>query len=366
MGDASHAIVIVGGGPAGLSTWLHLHALAPALAADTLLIERATYPRDKPCGGGVTRLGLRILGALGVDPGCASVSVDTIELRFGRRTMVVRQREALRVFRRDGLDHALARAAVERGLTLHDEESFTGFERVDGGLQVTTSRGVYKSRVLIGADGVFSRVRRSLAVPGKPAVARLIETIGPPAPADASGANAAAIFDFRPAAAGLQGYVWHFPCLDRGKPAVNRGIYDSGVHAGREPIELKRVFADALHAAGLADSCHEWTPHPLRWLAADACLGGDHVLLVGDAAGVDAALGEGIAPALDYGDFAANCLLDAFARSEFDFTAALERLAAHPLGRSLAHRRAVAYRAYAGGADALAAMPELIASCFAS
>ena len=60
-------IVIVGGGPAGLSTWLHLHSEDPRLAARTLLIEKAVYPRDKLCGGGVVPQADQVLCDLGID-----------------------------------------------------------------------------------------------------------------------------------------------------------------------------------------------------------------------------------------------------------------------------------------------------------
>ena len=51
--EFDYEIMIVGGGPAGISTWLHLHKYFPELAEKTLLIEKATYPRDKLCGGAI-------------------------------------------------------------------------------------------------------------------------------------------------------------------------------------------------------------------------------------------------------------------------------------------------------------------------
>jgi flavin-dependent dehydrogenase len=45
--------VIIVGGAAGISTWLHLHKYAPSLALKSLLIDKAVFPRDKICAGGV-------------------------------------------------------------------------------------------------------------------------------------------------------------------------------------------------------------------------------------------------------------------------------------------------------------------------
>ena len=56
MSAFDYDVMIVGGGPAGISTWLHLHKRNPALAARTILIDKAVYPRQKLCGGGCHRL----------------------------------------------------------------------------------------------------------------------------------------------------------------------------------------------------------------------------------------------------------------------------------------------------------------------
>lgn len=51
-------ILIIGSGPAGMSTALHLVQTDPAWAERILVIDRATHPRQKLCGGGLTRPGL--------------------------------------------------------------------------------------------------------------------------------------------------------------------------------------------------------------------------------------------------------------------------------------------------------------------
>jgi flavin-dependent dehydrogenase len=56
--DFDYDVVIVGSGPAGVSTWLHLHRFEPQLAARTLVLEKAQHPRPKLCGGGVMRIPL--------------------------------------------------------------------------------------------------------------------------------------------------------------------------------------------------------------------------------------------------------------------------------------------------------------------
>src|SRR5690606_13460832 len=57
-----HDVVVVGAGPAGVATSL---GLADA-GLDVVLIDKATFPRDKTCGDGLTTLALRELEALGL------------------------------------------------------------------------------------------------------------------------------------------------------------------------------------------------------------------------------------------------------------------------------------------------------------
>ena len=59
-------VLIIGSGPAGMSTALHLVQADQAWADRIVVIEKAVHPRDKLCGGGVTRAGEDILGRLGL------------------------------------------------------------------------------------------------------------------------------------------------------------------------------------------------------------------------------------------------------------------------------------------------------------
>jgi flavin-dependent dehydrogenase len=70
------------------------------------------------------------------------------------------------------------------------------------------------------------------------------------------------------------------------------------------------------------------------------------VLLVGDAAGVDPLLGEGISFALGYGQVAATQLRDAFTRGDFSFQDYRDRVLNHRIGRFLRQRAAVASLIY--------------------
>jgi len=354
-------IAIVGGGPAGLSAWLHLHALAPELAAKAVLFEKATYPRDKLCGGGVTAIGDLLLRGMGIDIECPSIAVHRVEFRFGTAMEALQQPNVMRVVRRLDFDNALAQAAVDRGLDLRQGEAFVGINMESDALRIHTTRGEYRVQVLVGADGAQSGVRHALGMDDESRLARLIEMVGP---VDAERApefgGPTAVFDFGPMASGVQGYTWHFPCLEEGAAAVNRGIYDSRIHPQRDRADLRSVFATALAQAGVDSQSAGWKSSPVRWFSPIGPFARPHAFLIGDAAGVDAFLGEGIAPSLDYGDFAANVLIDAFGRGDFGFATFQDRLLSHPVGRLLATRGMIAARAYSDNATLAGLLPLML------
>ncbi len=349
MPISNYDIMIVGGGPAGISTWLHLNKRAPDLAARTLLIEKAVYPRPKLCGGGVTRQADLILARLRVKIKVPSVRIHNVEFRFGEQTLRFQQRNILRVVRRHEFDHALAQAAVKRGLQLQEDETFLNYEHADGYLKVETSRRQYRVRALIGADGAKSVVRRIMAPAQKPNFSRLMEILTPVDPGqNRIFADNTAVFDFSPLAEGLQGYVWDFPCFEGGAAMMNRGIFDSRVHPDRPRADLKAIFDRELIAREAYLAPKNWAGHPERWFSRENILAQPNVLLTGDAAGVEPAFGEGISQALMYGDVAAISLVNAFKQHDFSFNDYTTQLLLHPLGQALDRQTKLAKKMYAG------------------
>src|SRR6185436_18251255 len=71
-------VAIVGGGPAGVSTALHLCAAAPA--ARVVVLEKARYPREKICAGGIGARAFRLLERIGVEVACPHVPLDAIAI----------------------------------------------------------------------------------------------------------------------------------------------------------------------------------------------------------------------------------------------------------------------------------------------
>src|ERR671937_2582419 len=73
-------VAVIGAGPGGSTAAYRL----AAAGSSVLLVDKARFPRDKPCGGGVTLRAARLL-PFSIDPVVEDV-VHRFELRLGYRS----------------------------------------------------------------------------------------------------------------------------------------------------------------------------------------------------------------------------------------------------------------------------------------
>jgi geranylgeranyl reductase family protein len=109
-------VLVVGGGPAGSTAAVRL----AEAGVRVLLVDRATFPRDKPCGGGLTTRAVRQC-PVDVSP-VVEEEVDQVELRFRYHDAVVRRspEPVIRMTQRRRLDAFLLDAARERGVEVRE------------------------------------------------------------------------------------------------------------------------------------------------------------------------------------------------------------------------------------------------------
>lgn len=153
--------IVVGAGPGGSTA----SRLLAAAGANVLLIDKQAFPRDKPCGGGVT---LRAATALGLD--LSPVIEQTVygarfSLRMGPSFDRRFDKPLTYMTQRRRLDAYLAERAAEAGAAFHDNEAVRAVD-ISGtnAITVRTTHGSYTAPVLIGADGANGIIGKAIGL----------------------------------------------------------------------------------------------------------------------------------------------------------------------------------------------------------
>ena len=340
-------VLIVGSGPSGTSTALHLAKNDPTWAERIVVIDKAVHPREKLCGGGITHIGQNVLARLGLSFDVPHFSVKEARLIYRDQSYSFFADPVFRITRRDEFDHWLVQTAGKLGICVRQGEAVTNIVPHDDFIEVETEKTTIHAKVLVAADGSRSFVRRKLKWPGESHVARLMEVLTPEdAKARPEFRDGIAIFDFTPMAEGLQGYYWDFPSFIDGRPYMNRGIFDSRARPERSKADLKEILERTMAGRDRNLDDYELKGHPIRWWDRNNQFSQNRILLVGDAAGADPLVGEGISFALGYGEVAAAAIENAFANQNFTLEEYRDLLINHPLFSHLDMRTRLARVAY--------------------
>ena len=306
-------LAIVGGGPAGSAAAV----TAARAGASVLGVDKASFPRDKCCGDGLTTLALRLGEELGLDPGAIAgwQVVDGAVLhgpsgrtvRFplprgdGQYVVVVPRRE---------YDAALLALAHRAGANVRVGHAMVEI-KVDakGATLAVDEMGEVRATTVVAADGMWSPTRRLLRLADEGyrgewhAFRQYVADVGP----------AAADLHVWFAPALLPGYAWSFPLSGR-RANVGFGVLRGGRVAvgdtGRlwdgllDRPAIREVLGPSARPVGRRMA---W-PIPAR--VGSSALDHGPVLFAGDAAAVtDALTGEGIGQALLTGILAAEASL---------------------------------------------------------
>ena len=308
-------IAVVGGGPSGAAAAIVL----ARSGRDVVLVDKAAFPRDKCCGDGLTAAALRELEWLGLRP--ESVPdwqvVDQAWVRGPTgRTVTFPLPEGRGQYSvcapRAQLDAALLDVARAAGVKVHDGHGLTGARATPAGIELDVDGlGPIEARFAIGADGMWSPLRKALGVApagylgDSHAFRQYFSGVG----AAASGLWVWFEPDLLP------GYAWSFP-LPGGRANVGFGIHRDGGIPTRDMRRLwpeilarphiREVLGDGARPEGV----HKAWPIPARVDDTPLTAGGGRALFVGDAAcATDPMTGEGIAQALLSGRWAAEAIL---------------------------------------------------------
>ena len=296
MPPERYDVVIAGAGPAG-STCARACAKA---GIRTLLLERETFPRPKPCGGAVAQRSLALLG-FPLPPDIIERECFGVRIHFRDHVVEIRKDRPIAVMvSREQFDHCLADRAVAAGAVLRQNEPVQEVSVSGDRVEVRTERERYEARCVVGADGANSVVGRSVRplFTRNEIAAALVGAV--PAGDREIDDRLGGLLDMHFGVARM-GYGWIFP---------HRGYYGVGVMGRASEFENPlKVFSAFAASAGFAAPRPQG--HTIPWGGYARPLIGPRMLLTGDAAGLaDPFYGEGIYSAILSGTLAAQAIVE--------------------------------------------------------
>jgi len=310
--EGTSDVLVVGAGPTGCAAGI---ALARA-GVDVMVVDRATFPRDKTCGDAVSNDGMELLDELGARPAVESVPHAIVRRAvavFPDGTRIGRDYDrAGYIVPRIHLDDCLRRALEASGARLVQGHRVRSLRRVDGRVVGATGTGFeWSAKVVIAADGYGSIGLDAISEHAPKGRYLAVSATAYYRNVDFPfGSETADHFFDRELP---YGYGWIFPAVDG---VANIGVYmraDAYARGGVKLHDLLHGFIERqrarLECANAVGKFRVWSlpiaPRPMPVSAPG-------LLLAGDAAGfIDPLSGEGIWQGLHTGMLAGAVAADA-------------------------------------------------------
>lgn len=336
--DRVRDVIVVGAGPAGAAVAARLHQHG---VRDVLVVDRYDFPRDKPCGGGLTGHIDEALAAVDLRLTVPTLASPSATVRCGGFARTVTMGRPVQVIRRLEFDASLVEQVRAKGVEVATGVAIDRVVPAADRVELVTADGAtLAAKVVVGADGAASIVRKHLTGNAKALPHRLFMAELPTAKADD-----AMVYDFTPMRDGLRGYLWLFPVAG-GRQNVGLMHYPSSRRGGPELLAMLGRYLDGYGVALPKKGPRGWPVwgyHPSTPVAAP------RLITVGDAAGIDGLTGEGIAVAMEQAQVAGDAVARALTTGEVGFAGYRRALRKAVVGRELALDRHLARLLYQAG-----------------
>lgn len=234
----TYDVIVVGGGPAGAAAGWR----AATAGARVLICDKARFPRDKPCGDGLTPRAVRSIAELGLENELKKFNrVSKLRVNGAGRTLTFDWPASDGfpdygyVIARTDLDEMLLRHAQHAGAEVWEEISVAGPIVEDGVVRGVIARAnggerELRAPIVVAADGASSRVARALGMvmdARRPVGLAVRAHFDARRPASDDGVIES-FLELRDGDALLPGYGWIFP-MGRGSSSSPTGRINVGV-----------------------------------------------------------------------------------------------------------------------------------------
>ncbi|KAI8502859.1 hypothetical protein Bbelb_195610 [Branchiostoma belcheri] len=326
--EAFYDVAVVGAGPAGSTLGYYL----AKAGRNCLLLEKKKFPRDKYCGDAVCKTAIEILMDMGIyeklikenkarvaDAGglCSPGGLSYI----GRSKEILGEIPAALACKRWWLDEAIAMAAKRAGANLQENSGVKDavFDAKSGlwTVYLEDSNKTYKARILVCADGAPSKLATKLGIVKRPP----------------DGSCSRAYVESGTHKFNADGCIFYHKDMLPGYSALfrhpnNELNYCVYLIPGNPKVTnddlpywhdfLMKQDPNISKSLGPGAKLERMKAASLR-LGGEPVSHGDHVLVVGDAAGmIDPMTGEGIHHAMEAGKMAAKFIGEAMHHGNYD------------------------------------------------
>jgi len=309
INSKQYDVIIVGAGPAGSNTAISYKHLNPDL--NIAIFDKSQFPRDKSCGDAIGPGVINALKRFGNEhilngePEVVSTTLfgpKNIEIQNYIPEVKNKEDSVVYVIPRLDLDNRIFDLAKSLDVDSYEEYRYLGFDRTkDKKIAVTFKNSdgeeeTYLTKILVGADGANSRVRKNLNLNQNTDWHKAIAIR-----AYIDSPNYLEIFKerslmFEINVSALRGYAWAFPSKDT---LINIGI---GMPLSLFKKENKNInemlndFVETLESRGvIVDNIRMEKSYMLPFASSRPKLAHDQVALVGDAGSmINPMSGEGI------------------------------------------------------------------------